>query len=95
MALPLLNLAQKHAFRIFYPENKCDEALVLFECPSLSERSLLCKKTFEKICQPISHLNNLVPEIKANMHGFTVPRCRTEQFEWSFIPTMCFSDSIY
>ena len=94
---------QKRVFRIFYSENKYDEAFVLSGYPSLSERrSLLCKKTFEKICQPTSRLNNLVPEIRANTHGyefrnnqtFTVPRCRTERFKRSFIPTMCFSNSI-
>ena len=62
---------QKRAFRIFYPEIKYDEALVLYGCPSLSERrSLLFKKTFEKICQPTSRLNNLVPEIRANTHDY-------------------------
>ena len=95
---------QKRAFRILYPENQYDEALVLSGCSLLSERRfLLCKQTFKKICQPTSRLNYLVPEIRANAHSYelrnnqtlTVPRCRTERFKRSFIPTMCFSNSIY
>jgi hypothetical protein len=76
---------KRAAFRILYPENHYDEALVLSGCSLLSERrSLLCKKTFRKICKPTSRLNKLVPETRAkyelrNNQTFTVTRCRTER----------------
>lgn len=91
---------QKRAFRIIYPDNHYDESLLLSGCPLLSERrALLCKKTFEKICQPTSRLNNIVPQTRENCQNYglrsnktlTVPRCRTERFKHSFIPSMCVS----
>ena len=89
---------QKRAFRISYPQNHYSEALVLFGFQLLSERrSSLCRTIFKKISQPTSRLNYLVPKVGANVHNyelrnnqtFTVPRCRTERFKRSFIPSMC------
>jgi hypothetical protein len=69
---------QKRVFRILYPENHYDEALVLSGCSLLSERrSLLCKKTFRKICQPTSRLNKLVPETRANVHNYELRNNKT------------------
>ena len=94
-----LELVQKRALRIIYPEMHYEEALSEAKCQRLDERrQLLCNKTFTKINERGSRLNHLVPQTRANTHqrnlrnskDVSLPKCRTERYKQSFIPAMCF-----
>ena len=88
-----LEKVQIRALRILYPDKHYSEALILTDCPLLSDRRAnLCTKTFSKICTPQSRLNHLVPKVKLDAHShllrnnqsLTHPRCRTKRFKRSF-----------
>ena len=88
-----LEKVQRRALRILHPDKHYSEALILTDCPVLSDkRANLCTKTFSKICTPQSRLNHLVPKVRLNAHShllrnnqsLTHPRCRTKRFKRSF-----------
>ena len=88
-----LEKVQRRALRILHPDKHYSEALILTDCPVLSDkRANLCTKTFSKICTPQSRLNRLVPKVRLNAHShflrnnqhLTLPRCRTERFKRGF-----------
>ena len=62
-----------------------------------ARRDSLCIKTFDKMRQPDSRLNHLIPPSRANEHNcnlrygnrLTLFPCKTERFKKSFFPTMC------
>ena len=89
---------QKRAFRIIYPGRSYDDALIAAQCPRLVDRrQTLCRKTFKKIQEPPSKLHYLLPPSREDTHGrslrnnldYTAPKCRTDRYKKSFIPTMC------
>ena len=95
-----LELVQKRAMRIIYPNTQYSDALCLAKCPRLDERrDELCLKTFAKMEEPTSRLHHLIPAKRGSQHGrnlkinskYSLPRCRTERYKQSFIPAMRFS----
>ena len=89
---------QKRAFRIIYPPVDHEDALKIAQCTRLDERrQVICGKTFQKIQDPDSKLNHLLPPFRADMHDrelrndshYWIPKCRTERYKNSFIPRMC------
>ena len=75
-----------------------DAALDQAKCSTLrARRDALCIKTFDKMRQPDSRLNHLIPPSRANEHNcnlrygnrLTLFPCKTERFKKSFFPTMC------
>ena len=89
---------QKRAFRIIYPQVDYEDALKIAQCTRLDERhQVICGKTFQKIQDPDSKLNHLLPPFHADMHDrelrndshYWIPKCRTERYKNSFIPRMC------
>ena len=97
MALIKIEHVQKRSMRIIYPELSYDAALDQAKCSSLSaRRDLMCTRTFEKIRQPVSRLNHLIPpsretEYNCNLRNgdrLTLFPCKTERFKKSF-PVMC------
>ena len=94
-----LEKVQRRALRILHPDKHYSEALILNDCPLLSDkRANLCTKTFSKICTPQSRLNHLVAKARLNAHSnflrnnrsLTLPMCRTDRFKRSFLPAMCY-----
>ena len=89
---------QKRTMRIIYPTLSYDAALDQAKCSTLrARRDGLCIKTFDKMRQPDSRLNHLIPPSRANEHNcnlrygnrLTLFPCKTERFKKSFFPTMC------
>ncbi len=88
---------QKRTMRIIYPTLSYDAALDQAKCSTLrARRDSLCIKTFDKMRQPDSRLNHLIPPSRANEHNcnlrygnrLTLFPCKTERFKKSFFPTM-------
>ena len=84
-----LELIQKRAFNIVYPNNSYDEALILTNTPPLSERrENRCKQFFLEICKPTHKLHNLLPP-KCNVtrlrskRQFAIPKARTNRVKSS------------
>jgi hypothetical protein len=89
---------QKRAMRIICPTLSYDVALDQAKCWSLcARRDALCAKTFDKIRQPDSRLNHLIPSSRVNEHccnlrygnRLTLFPCKTERFKKTFFPAMC------
>ena len=89
---------RKRTMRIIYPTLSYDAALDQAKCSTLrARRDALCIKTFDKMRQPDSRLNHLIPPSRANEHNcnltygnrLTLFPCKTERFKKSFFPTMC------
>ena len=56
--------------QIIYPELSHDAALDKAKCSSLrARRDLMCTRAFEKIRQPVSRLNNLIPLSRETEHN--------------------------
>ena len=61
---------QKCSMRIIYPNLNYDAALIQAKCSPLSvRRDSICTKTFDKLRQPGSRLEHLVPPSRDNEHG--------------------------
>jgi hypothetical protein len=61
---------QKRTMRIIYPTLSYDAALDQAKCSTLrARRDALCIKTFDKMRQPDSRLNHLIPPSRANEHN--------------------------
>ena len=60
----------KRSMRIIYPTLNYDAALIQAKCSPLSvRRDAICTKTFDKLRQPGSRLEHLVPPSRDNEHG--------------------------
>jgi hypothetical protein len=90
---------QKRTMWIIYPTLSYGAALDQAKCSTLRARcDGLCIKTFDKLRQPNSRLNRLIPPPQANKHNcnlkyenrLTLFPCKTDRFKKSFFPTMCF-----
>ena len=61
---------QKRSMRIIYPELSYNAVVDQAKCSSLHAiRDLMCTRTFEKIRQPSSRLNNLIPPSRETGHN--------------------------
>ena len=88
---------QLRAMKIIDPSLSYNDALAVFDIPTLSSRrEQLCLTLFRKKVLPqFSPLSELIQTIKPHSYNLRVPdklvlpRCRTNRFRNPFIPSVC------
>ena len=86
-----LEMIQKRAFRIIFPNTSYEDSLLANNISSLKDRRyLLSKKFFNSITKTENQVSDLLTPNNNRRHRnnlkFQIPKCKTDRFKYSFIP---------